>query len=282
MKLNNRDMLNGLIKKGAETFSLRLLVLFCLIMLTAPVLAITGDDIINKVDVNMTYLTGRFESEMVIHVRDQVRTKKMISYAEGRDTSFTEFIYPPRDKGVKYLKIEDNMWMYLPSVDKIIKIAGHMLRQSMMGSDFSYEDALESTKLLEKYDVDLATEEVIYVSFRKGTEEVVKRRPCYVLDLTAKVKEVTYYKRKVWVDKEVFIPVKEELFAKSGKKLKVMIMGNVASFRLRGRGRIRYYPMYVGMRNLLHKDSLTEMLITKAEFDVRIPKDTFTQRNLKK
>ncbi len=145
-----------------------------------------------------------------------------------------------------------------------------------------YEDALESTKLLEKYDVDLATEEVIYVSFRKGTEEVVKRRPCYVLDLTAKVKEVTYYKRKVWVDKEVFIPVKEELFAKSGKKLKVMIMGNVVSFRLRGRGRIRYYPMYVAMRNLLRKDSLTEMIITKAEFDVKVPKDTFTQRNLKK
>ena len=230
----------------------------------------------------MTYLTGRFESEMIIHVRDQVRTKKMVSWAEGREKSFAEFTYPARDKGVKFLKIEDNMWMYLPSVDKIIKIAGHMLRQSMMGSDFSYEDALESTKLLEKYDVKLATQETIYIAFRKGTQEVTKRRPCYVLDLNAKVKEVTYYKRKIWVDKEVFIPVKEELFAKSGKKLKVMIMGNVASFRLRGRGRIRYYPMYIGMRNLLRKDSLTEMIITKAEFDVKIPKDTFTQRNLKK
>ncbi len=245
--------------------------------------AITGDEIIEKVDDNMTYLTGRFESEMVIYVGKEVRNKRMVSYAEGRDKSFAEFIYPPRDKGVRYLKIEDNMWMYLPSVDKIIKIAGQMLRQSMMGSDFSYEDALESAKLLEKYDVELATEETTYIKFRKGTEEVTKGRPCYVLDLTAKVKEVTYYRRKVWVDRETFVPVKEELFALSGKKLKVMTLGDVQAFRpQRGRGPVRYYPTYIAMKNLLRKDSLTEMVITKAEFDVKIPEDTFTQRNLKK
>jgi outer membrane lipoprotein-sorting protein len=249
---------------------------FLVLSFEIAAIALTGSEIIDKVDVNMNYLTGYFESEMIIHVRDEIRTKKMVSWAEGREKSFAEFTYPARDKGVKYLKIEDNMWMYLPSVDKIIKIAGHMLRQSMMGSDFSYEDALESTKLLEKYDVKLVTEETIPISFRKGTEEVSKQRPCYALELTAKVKEVTYYRRRIWVDKEIFLPVKEELFARSGKKLKVMILGNVVKF-----GK-RHYPLYFAMRNLLRKDSLTEMIITKAEFDVKIPEDTFTQRNLRK
>lgn len=259
------------------------LALIMVLVLGTGVWGLTGEEIIEKVDDNMTYLTGRFESKMVIYVRDQVRVKKMVSYAEGRDKSFAEFIFPPRDKGVKYLKIEDNMWMYLPSVDKIIKIAGHMLRQSMMGSDFSYEDALESDKLLEKYDIKLITEETTYIKFKKGTEEVTKGRPCYVLELTAKVKEVTYWQRKIWVDRETFVPVKEELFAKSGKKLKVMTLGDVQVFRpRRGRGPVRYYPTYIAMKNLLRKDSLTEMVITKAEFDVKIPEDTFTQRNLKK
>lgn len=238
--------------------------------------AITANEIIDKVDANMTYLTGRFETEMVIHVRDQIRVKKLISYAEGRDKSFAEFIYPARDEGVKYLKIEDNMWMYLPSVEKVIKIAGHMLRQSMMGSDFSYEDALESTKLLEKYSVKLLTDEAISIKTKKGTEEITSEHSCYVLDLTAKVKEVTYYRRKIWVDKFTFLPVKEELFAKSGKKLKVMVLGDVERFRG------RYYPLYISMQNLLRKDSLTEMYITKAQFDIRIPSGTFTQRNLTK
>jgi outer membrane lipoprotein-sorting protein len=238
--------------------------------------AITGDEIIRKVDENMTYGTARSEATMVIHVGDEVRTKELVSYSEGREKSFAEFTAPARDKGVKYLKIEDNMWMYLPSVDKIIKIAGHMLRQSMMGSDFSYEDALESTKLLEKYDVKLVAEETTYIKFRKGTEEVTKGRPCYVLDLTAKVKEVTYWQRKIWVDRETFVPVREELFAKSGKKLKVMNLGDVRKF-----GR-RYYPMYITLQNLLRKDSLTEMFVDEIEFDVKIPPDTFSQRNLKK
>jgi len=238
-------------------------------------LALTGEEIIRKVDANMTFTTARTESRLVIHIGNEVREKEMINYEKGRDTGYAEFLSPPRDKGVKYLKIADNMWMYLPSVEKIIKIEGHMLRQSMMGSDFSYEDALESTKLLEKYAAQVVTEETISVSFQKGEEQVTKQRPCYVIDLIAKVKDITYYKRRIWVDKEVFIPLMEELFALSGKKLKVMTMGDIK--KIKG----RFYPMYYTMKNLLRSDSLTEMFVTKAEFDIEVPPDTFTQRNLK-
>ena len=231
----------------------------CLVCI-GSVTALTGEQIIRKVDANMTYGSARMEAKMVIHVRDQVRTKKMISYAEGRDRSYAEFTYPARDKGVKYLKIGDNMWMYLPSVNKIIKIAGHMLRQSMMGSDFSYEDALESDKLLEKYTIKLA-----------GQDE-----SNYILDLTAKVKKVTYYRRKIWIDKAIFVPVKEELFARSGKKLKVMTLGKVKKY-----GK-RYYPTYMSMKNILRKDSKTEMFVEKAEFNVKLPARIFTKGNLTK
>jgi len=257
-------------------FRICLLIFVCILPLVSWSFALTGEEIIEKVDKNMTFDSAKTEAKLVIHIRGQVRTKTMMSYSEGEDKSFSEFLSPARDKGVKYLKIGDNMWMYLPSVEKIIKIAGHMLRQSMMGSDFSYEDALESGNLLDKYDIKLATEETTYIKFRRGTEEVTKGRPCYVLELTAKVKDVTYYKRKIWVDREIFVPVKEELFAKSGKKLKVMVMADVKKY-----GR-RYYPRYMSMRNLLRKDSLTEMFVTDIDFDAKIPKDTFTQRNLRK
>lgn len=238
--------------------------------------ALTGEEIIKRVDANMTFGTARMESKMVIHVEGEIRTKELIEYAKGRNISYAEFTSPPRDKGVKYLKIEDNMWMYLPDVDKIIKIAGHMLRQSMMGSDFSYEDALESHKLLEKYTATLVSEEVIPLTFQKAGEQVIRQRHCYVVDLTAKVKEVTYYRRMIWVDKELFVPVKEDLFALSGKKLKEMTMGDIQRFGT------RYYPLYFTMKNLLRRDSLTEMMVTRAEFDIYIPPRTFTQGNLTK
>lgn len=240
---------------------------FCIIiimLLATCAFAITGEEIINHVDDNLTFNSGAFENRMTIHVGKEVRTKDFISYSKGRDASYAEFTDPPRDKGVKYLKIEDNMWMYLPSVDKIIKISGAMLRQSMMGSDFSYEDALESSKLLDKYTATLVG------------EETIDKSPCYVLDLTAKVKDVTYYQRKIWVDKATFVPLKEELFALSGKKLKVMTMGDVKRFGS------RYYPTRVTISNLLRKDSMTELITIKADFNARVPAKYFTQAALTK
>ena len=238
--------------------------------------AITGDEIINKVDANMTSKTAYSESRMVITVDNDVREKTMIGYDKGTDTGYAEFLTPARDKGVKYLKIKDNMWMYLPSVDKVIKISGAMLRQSMMGSDFSYEDALESTKLLEKYTATLISKEVLPVSFRIGDKVETKMRTCYVVDLTAKVKDVTYYRRVGYVDQEYFVPVKEDLFALSGKKLKEMTMGEIKKIGA------RHYPMYMTMRNLLRANSNTELFITKAEFDVKVDPKVFTQGNLTK
>ena len=245
-------------------------------LLAVKAYAITGEEIIKRVDANMTFATARTESKMVIHVDNDVREKTMLSYDKGRNTGYAEFLSPARDKGVKYLKIEDNMWMYLPSVDKIIKISGAMLRQSMMGSDFSYEDALESTKLLEKYSATLVSEETIPVTFKEGGKLGTKQRVCYVVNLVAKVKEITYYHRMVWVDKLLFVPVKEDLFAMSGKKLKEMTMGDVQRFGS------RYYPLYMTMSNLLRQNSRTEMFTTKAEFDVYVDPTYFTQSKLTK
>ena len=238
--------------------------------------AITGDEIINKVDANMTFNTARIEAAMIIHVDNEVRKKEMLMYERGKDTGYAEFLSPARDKGVKYLKIKDNMWMYLPDVDKIIKIAGHMLRQSMMGSDFSYEDALESSKLLEKYTATLISEEVIAIPYHEGEKKLERLRDCYVVNLVAKVKEVTYYQRMMWVDKEYMVPVREDLFAMSGKKLKTSLNGDFKKFGA------RYYPMYGIMSNLLRQNSYTEFVISKVQFDLPVPASTFTQGNLTK
>lgn len=252
---------NDSTNKRIRSFVLYSLIATCLAL---RAFAITGEEIVRQVDANMTFRTARTEAKMAIHVDKEVREKTLVSYSRGQDTGFSEFLSPPRDKGVKYLKIKDSMWMYLPSVDKIIRISGAMLRQSMMGSDFSYEDALESAKLLEKYSAALTG------------EEKIDDRTCYVIDLVARVKEVTYFKRRIWVDKERFIPLREDLFALSGKKLKEMTLGDVRRFGS------RYYPMYMTMSNLLRANSKTELFVTRVEFDLKVNPAIFTQGNLTK
>ena len=154
--------------------------------------------ILDRIDKNMVSKTVITESEMVIRGKRNVQTIGSKSYTEGNKKSFTEYLYPERERGTKMLKLEDRLWIYSPSTDRTIQLSGHMLRQSVMGSDLSYEDMMEDRKLKEIYDA-------IIVG-----EETIDERKTWILELTASVEDVSYYKRKIWVDQERFIPLKEE------------------------------------------------------------------------
>ena len=90
--------------------------------------------------------------EMTIHGRRGSRTMKAKSWIQGVDQAFTEYLDPPRDAGTKMLKLGGQLWTFSPSTDRTIQIAGHMLRQSVMGSDMSYEDLMEDPKLQNLYE----------------------------------------------------------------------------------------------------------------------------------
>lgn len=221
--------------------------------------------ILQKIDENMVFSTAYSEIQMDIHVKNRLITKKMVAYSQGNEKSFIEFLSPARDKGTKMLKMEDIIKIYYPTAERVMRLSGHMLRQSMMGSDFSYEDMTErSTKMLEEYTAVLAG------------EEDIDGRPCYVLEMTSKLEKQTYYKRKTWVDKERFVVLKEELYARSGKLLKVLTAGDIEYFA----DQKRYYPKTVTMEDKLRDGSKTEMVITKIDFNVDIDESVFSERQL--
>src|SRR5664280_2817102 len=97
-----------------------------------------ANEILDKVDKNMSSKNRVFESEMIIHGRRSSRTITARSYSVGTKQSFTEYLSPAREQGTKMLKLEKQLWIYSPSTDRIIQISGNMLRQSVMGSDLSY------------------------------------------------------------------------------------------------------------------------------------------------
>ena len=248
--------------------SYSLTVVTCLILLVgtaAPAQDLTAFDILDRIDQNMVFDTAYSEVDMNITIRNRTIRKKMVSYSQGNERSFIEFLSPARDRGTKILKIEDIVKIYYPSAERIMRLSGHMLRQSMMGSDFSFEDMTErSKKLREEYSAEI-----------QG-EETVNGVVCYVLVLTSKIAKQTYFTRKAWVDKERFIVFREELFAKSGKLLKTMSTDRVQSLNN------RHYPTRIILEDKLRKNSKTEMIITRIDFDITIPADTFSERNLQK
>jgi outer membrane lipoprotein-sorting protein len=221
-------------------------------------------DIMKKVDYNQAPGSVIYDAQMVIHQKDRVDTKAMRLYGEGQEKSFATFLSPPRDKGTAMLRVNDNLWMYLPSAEKTIKISGHMLRQSFMGSDFSYSDSTERMKLLERYDATVT-----------GTGQT-DGRAVYVLELKAKQADANYFVRKMWIDQERYVVLKQEMYAKSGKLLKVSYSSDIKQIG------DRYFITKTRMEDKLRQNTYTEMIFTNIQLDEPIPASVFTLQNLEK
>jgi outer membrane lipoprotein-sorting protein len=219
--------------------------------------------ILDKVDKNMSSRNRIFESEMIIHGRRTSRTITSVSYSAGTKQSFTEYLSPAREQGTKMLKLEKQLWIYSPSTDRTIQISGHMLRQSVMGSDLSYEDLMDDRKLTEIY------------SAKVTGNETIDGRTTYILELTAKVDDAAYYSQKIWVDAERYVPLKQEMFAKSGQLLKRTTLSDIK--QVQG----RWFPMSMVYKDVLKEGSGTEFRITSAKFDQDIPEYIFTKAALK-
>ena len=172
-------------------------------------------DIISAMDDNLNAKSRILTSKMIVHGRRSSRTIESKNWVIGIDLAFTEYLSPPREKGTKMLKLGDKLWTYSPQTDRVIQISGHMLRQSVMGSDMSYNDMMEDRPLIELYEATL-----------DGSVEVDGREH-WIMLLEAKVKGLSYPKRRAWIDKEYLLPTKEELYAKSGKLLKTSTMDGI-------------------------------------------------------
>lgn len=224
----------------------------------------TPQQILERVDVNMTFSSARMTAKMIVEYREgDVRELEFESWSEGTDKSFLEFTSPARDAGSRFLRLSgERMWIYIPRIGKSVRIQGHMLRQGLMGSDFSYGDATENPSMSEDYTANVER------------EETLNDRPTYVLHLVAKREDLAYPSRRIWVDSERWVPLKEERYARSGKLLKTAILDDVRRIG------DRWYPFRIELNNALQADTSTSLEIIEFELNLDIPDELFTLRHL--
>ena len=154
--------------------------------------------------------------------------------------------------------------MYSPDTEEVMLISGHMLKESMMGSDLSYEDTIENETLSARYTPVLA----------EGA--VVNGADCWVLDLTAKSRTESYPKQRLWIEKTTGDLVRYELFALSGAKLKEYTLLRVEVIGT------RRFPVEMEIRDLMRKGSKTTMIMSNITLDQPIADSVFTTRNLER
>ena len=226
---------------------------------------ISIDEIITKIDKNLNAKSRILTSKMVVHGRRLSRTIESKNWVIGTNQAFTEYLSPAREAGTKMLKLNDKLWTYSPQTDRVIQISGHMLRQSVMGSDMSYNDMMEDRSIEEIYEANISG------------SEIIDNRDYWIITMEAKVKGLPYPKRKAWMDKEYFLPIIEELYAKSGKLLKTSRLSEIV--KVQG----RWFPSKFIYKDELKRNSRgTEWIIDEIKFDVDIPKSRFSKALLRK
>ena len=235
--------------------------------LLAATLALPAQDaaaILKGIDRNLSADTRIIEYSMVVHGKRNDRTLTAKSYTAGAGKSYTEYFSPARERGTKMLKIDKEMWIYAPSTDRTIMISGHMLRQSMMGSDLSYEDMMEDRPF-----------EELYAATVLGSE-TIDGRDCWQLSLKAKTDDLAYPSQKIWVDKQRGVPLQQELYAKSGQLLKKVNLSEIT--QVEG----RWFPMKMLYKDVLKEGDGTVWAISSISFNKAVPEHIFSKANLKK
>ena len=173
--------------------------------------AIDGTQILQKVDRNLE--PESYESyRQLTDIQPDGSNKVSVLYTmkKGRDKIVALFLAPASDKGRVTLRLGDNMWLYIPDVGRAIRITS---LQSVTGSVFNNADILRIDYTAE-YDVET-------------TEE---QKDAYLLSLRAKTGEVAYDRLKMWVDKQMLLPVTIECYAASGLLLKTLHFSNDKDF----------------------------------------------------
>jgi len=223
----------------------------------------SGSEILKQIDRNMASKSRIMTAKMIISGARGSRTIEFKTWAEGENNAFTEYTNPPREKGTKMLKLEDKLWIFSPATDRIIQITGQMLRQSVMGSDLSYEDMMEDPDMTSHYNASVVA------------DDTLQNRNCWIVQLNAIKEGEAYEVRKIWVDQERYIPLREELYGKSGKLLKRTQLSEVT------RVQNRWFPMKIVFRDMLKTGDGTQFIIESIKLDEPIPPNILSKASLK-
>ncbi len=237
--------------------------LVSLLFITLFLHASEAQAIIKKLEKNLRGDYMYSTMSMIVTSKRGKRTVKIESWSEGNDKSFIKILYPKKDKGITFLKIDNQMWQYIPKIERTIKIPPSMMLQSWMGSDFTNDDMVKESSLEEDYSASILS--------KKGDSAT--------LELIPKPNAaVVWGKIVIDVDLSNAVPIKEIFYDDMMQKVRVMTFSRIEQH---GSHKI---PMVMELQPLDpdKKKNHTKVILEKVNFDTKIDPSYFTKQALKR
>ncbi|EOU3283978.1 outer membrane lipoprotein-sorting protein [Vibrio harveyi] len=221
-------------------------------------------DIVQKSDQAMRGDSSYTESTMEIIRPDWTRSMTMKSWTKGTELSLVLVTAPAKDKGSASLKRQREMWNWVPSIERVIKIAPSMLSQSWMGSDFTNDDLINQSSIVVDYQHQLKSEDVF------DGDKV------WVIDAVAKPDApVVWSKVTLWISKSTYLQRKVEFYDEFDERVSVMTTYDVKE--LGG----RKLATRMEMQPLDKPENKTVLITHQAQFDFDIDDSFFSQQQMK-
>lgn len=201
--------------------------------------------------------------EMHVKTANYERTLKMHAVSAGKDKTLIRILEPAKDAGIATLKVDDNIWNYLPKVDRTMKVPAGMMSGNWMGSHFTNDDLVKDSRLSEDFTYTVT-------SRPKDNAEGL-----YVITLVPKPDAAVVWGSIVAKIRPDKLPVSIVYNDEKGKAVRTMQFSDFK--QMDGR-------MVPGTMTLLPADKpgeFTSMTYDSIDFDVKLPDSTFTLQALK-
>jgi hypothetical protein len=240
------------------------LILGLLVLISSPCLAkIDVTALISEREALMRGKTSYSQIEIDVITPRWKRKMKMEAWSEGTKKSFIRIQYPIRDKGVTFLKIENDMWQYIPKIERIIKFPPSMMLQSWMGTDFSNDDLVKESSILDDYDHQLVIEDK-----KTAVIEFIPKEDAPVV--WGKIVSKMY--------KDNLMPIYDEYYDEDNELIRTIQYSNYMKLK------DRFYP---GTWEVIPAEEdkagyKTIMTMTNIEFDKPLKKNIFSLKSLKR
>lgn len=244
----------------------KIIIGICLILFsTFSALAQDATEIIQKANEKMQGESSRAEMTMQIVRPSWQRSVSMKSWSLGEDYSLILITAPARDEGSAYLMRGNEIWNWLPDVNRTIKMPPSMMSQSWMGSDFSNNDLVRESSIITDYTHNLLG------------DSTVSDYDCYKIEMIPKPEApVVWAKVITFISKDEYLQLRAEYYDENGKVVRVMTGSEVKDMD----GRL--IPTRMEMNPMEEEGKKTVITYQDIEFNIDITEQFFSTQNMKR
>ena len=229
------------------------------------IIAQDAKEIVRKADENMQGLSNYTVMSIKIVRPTWEREMKMRSWAKGTDYSMIIIDEPKKDKGTVFLKRKKEIWNWLPSIDKSIKLPPSMMMQNWMGTDFTNDDLVKQSSIVNDYNQSITG------------DSTIQNLDCYKIEMIpTESAAVVWGKVTIYIDKVDYLQMRVEYYDEDGYMINIM---NFYDVKEMGGRRI---PSRMEMIPAENPEKKTIMIYDSIEFDIDVDENYFTTQNMKR